>query len=103
MSIENRIYTQDELEHCELPTYAYKLNLQPGSFSATLDLKARQPYGGDLRVFFSFDEGRKVFALVKWFQKDLGVADIPVGSKVNLIYSKNKAGNVFMTGIEVME
>lgn len=103
MSIENRIYSQDELEHCGIPTYDYKLNLQPGSFSAKLDLKARQPFGGDLRVFLTFDDGRKVFALVKWFQKELGVADIPVGSKVNLIYTRNKAGNVFMTGIEVME
>ena len=75
----------------------------PYASSAKLDLKARQPFGGDLRVFLTFDDGRKVFALVKWFQKELGVADIPVGSKVNLVYTRNKAGNVFMTGIEVME
>ena len=101
--IENRTYTQDELEHFGIMTIGYELNLEPGTFLARFDLRASVRNRSDLRVFFTFDDGRKVIASVKWFQQHLGFHDIPIGAQVLLTYTRNSKGNVYLTKAEVAE
>ena len=101
--IENRTYTQDELEQKGIMTCGYNLNLEPGTYLARFDLRATVRSSSDLRVFFTFDDGRKVIAVVKWFHQFLGLYDIPIGSHVLLAYTRNSKGNVYLTQVEVVE
>ena len=101
--IENRTYTQDELEHFKIMTSEYKLNLEPGVYQARFDLRATVRSSSDLRVFFTFEDGRKVLAVVKWFKQFLGLYEIPINSEVLLTYNRNSKGNVFLTSVKVVE
>lgn len=101
--MENRTYTQDELERFGIMTGKYKLNLEPGSYLARFDLRATVRSSSDLRVFFTFEDGSKVLAVVKWFSQFLGFYEIPIGAQVLLSYTRNSKGNVFLTKAEVVE
>jgi len=100
---ENRTYTQDELEYFEIMTGDYQLNLDPGSYLARFDLRATVRSSGGLRVFFTFEDGRKVLAVVKWFSKFLGFYEIAIGTQVLLTYTRSSKRNVFLTKAEVVE
>jgi hypothetical protein len=102
-AIENRTYTQDELERFGIVTDCYNLNLEPGSYLARFDLRATVRSGSDLRVFFTFEDGRKVLAVAKWFNRFLGLYEIPIGTQVLLTYTRNSKGNVFLTKAEAVE
>ena len=93
--MENRTYTQDELEYFGIMTNDYELNLEPCSYLARFDLRATVRSSSDLRVFFTFEDGRKVLAVVKWFSKLLGFYEIAIGAQVLLTYTHNSKGNVF--------
>jgi len=54
-------------------------------------------------VFFTFEDGRKVLAVVKWFSQFLGFYEIPIGAQVLLTYTRNSKGNVFLTKAEVVD
>ena len=103
VQIENRTYTQDELERFGIMTGEYKLNLEPGAYFARFDLRATVHSGSDLRVFFTFEDGSKVLAVVKWFSQFLGFYEIPIGAPVLLTYTRNSKGNVFLTKAEAVE
>ena len=61
--MENKVYTQSELKARNIITMDYELNLEPGDYLAVLDLKAQAR--NCLRVFFTFDDGRKIMATVQ--------------------------------------
>lgn len=60
--MEDKVYTQDGLRDENILTLDYRLNLEVGRFVAVLDLKAEAR--NCLRVFFTFEDGRKVLAEV---------------------------------------
>lgn len=68
--MENKVYTQNELKAQNIITMDYALNLEPGEFVAVLDLKAQA--SNCLRVFFTFEDGRKIMAAAQWWQRYLG-------------------------------
>ena len=96
--MENKVYTQSELKARNIITMDYELNLEPGEYSAVLDLKAQAR--NCLRVFFTFDDGRKIMATVQWWQKYLGLYDLPVGTRLRLIYKKNTRDEVYLDAVE---
>ena len=96
--MENKVYTQNELKARNIITMDYELNLEPGEYSAVLDLKAQAR--NCLRVFFTFDDGRKIMAAVQWWQKYLGLYEIPVGTRLRLIYKKNTRDEVYLDAVE---
>lgn len=96
--MENKVYTQNELKARNIITMDYELNLEPGEYLAVLDLKAQAR--SCLRVFFTFDDGRKVMAAVQWWQKYLGLYDLPVGTRLRLIYKKNTRDEVYLDAVE---
>lgn len=73
--MENNVYTQNELKAQNIITMDYALNLEPGEFVAVLDLKAQA--SNCLRVFFTFEDGRKIMAAAQWWQRYLGFYEIP--------------------------
>ena len=96
--MENKVYTQNELKARNIITMDYELNLEPGDYLAVLDLKAQAR--NCLRVFFTFDDGRKIMATVQWWQKYLGLYDLPVGTRLRLIYKKNTRDEVYLDAVE---
>ena len=96
--MENKVYTQSELKARNIITMDYELNLEPGDYLAVLDLKAQAR--NCLRVFFTFDDGRKIMATVQWWQKYLGLYDLPVGTRLCLIYKKNTRDEVYLDAVE---
>ena len=96
--MENKVYTQNELKARNIITMDYELNLEPGEYSAVLDLKAQAR--NCLRVFFTFDDGRKIMAAVQWWQKYLGLYEIPVGTRLQLHYKKIAREEVYLDAVE---
>ncbi len=95
---ENIVYTRKQMQALGIITADYVFNYDEGSFSARLDLKA-EGHNGLLRLFFTFDDGRKIISPVYWWQKYLGFYEIPVGSSLLLTYTKDAKGT-FLTKLE---
>lgn len=96
--MENKVYTQEDLRMENILTMDYVLNLEPGDFVAVLDLKAKAR--NCLRVFFTFDDGRKIMATVQWWQKYLGLYEMPIGTKLLLHYCEFSRGEVYLKSLE---
>lgn len=98
MKIENKIYTQRELELEHILTMEYGWNPEPGIYEAVLDLKA-MTRANVLRVFFTFADGRKIISTVNWWSNYRGLLDAEVGAKYLLTYREYPAG-VFLAAAE---
>ena len=96
--MENKVYTQSELKAQNILTMDYVLNLEPGDFIGVLDLKAQAR--NCLRVFFSFEDGRKIIATPQWWQKYLGFYEIPIGAHLLLHYKENARKEVYLDAVE---
>ena len=99
--MENTVYTSKQMFEFAVDTSAYVFNYVEGSFSARLDLKA-EGHGGMLRLFFTFDDGRKIIAPVYWWQNYLDFYGMPLGSRVRLTYTKTSHGT-FLSKAELIE
>ena len=93
--MQDTVYTRDQMRELRIMTQEYEFNVEEGFFSARLDLKA-EGQSGTLRVFFTFDDGRKIVAPVYWWKRYLGFYEIPVGSRLLLTYTRCSHG-VFLT------
>ena len=92
--MEDKVYTQNELKAQNIITTDYALNLEPGKFIAVLDMKAEAR--NCLRVFFTFEDSRKVMATTQWWQRYLGFYEIPVGTHLLLHYRENSRKEVYL-------
>ena len=88
---ENIVYTRKQMQALGMITTDYVINYEEGSFPARLDLKA-EGHNGMLRLFFTFDDGRKIIAPVYWWHQYLGFYAIPTGSRLILTYTKEAKG-----------
>lgn len=98
--IEDKVYTQDDLRRANIITTQYRMNMEPGDYIGTLDLKAITNGGHALRVFFTLEDGRQIISLAQWWQVFLGFFEIPLGSTVCLHYERNQKGEVYLTSAE---
>ncbi len=89
--IQNIVYSRKQMYELGIDTSDYVLNFEDGSFSARLELKA-EGHGGMIRLFFTFDDGRKIIAPVYWWHHYLGFYEIPVGSRLKLTYDRESKG-----------
>ena len=96
--MENKVYTQNELKAQNIITMDYALNLEPGEFVAVLDLKAQA--SNCLRVFFTFEDGRKIMEVAQWWQRYLGFYEISVGTRLLLHYRENSKKEVYLDEVE---
>ena len=70
----------------------YVYNDEPGCFTAVIDCKRWA--NNKLISYFTFDDGRKIVG-VTWFGSNyLGLADLPIGSCVELEFRYSKSGKV---------
>ena len=96
--MEDKVYTQNELKAQNIITTDYVLNLEPGKFIAVLDMKAEAR--NCLRVFFTFEDSRKVMATTQWWQRYLGFYEIPVSTHLLLHYKENSRKEVYLDEVE---
>lgn len=96
----NDVYPRDYFRRNGISTDQYVENRTPGKHTATLDMKA-EGRSKRLRLFFTFDDGRKIIAPAYYWKKYLGFYEIPVGSRVVLTYTE-KSDGVFLTDAEVL-
>ena len=73
-----------------------------GIFEATLDLKV---WGNRmLKNFLTLEDGRKIIACTFHRENYLGMADIPLGSVLELTFKKSaKSGQVYIREVKVKE
>lgn len=93
--MKGHILKQYELKEQNILTDDHVFNLQPGEYKARLNTMAECRNG--LRLFFDFDDGRKIIAVVYWWQKYLGFTEAKPGTRYILTYTKkirrDKEGN----------
>ena len=99
--MENKIYTRAEMRNLDIDTSEYRFLEEIGDFYAELVLKA-EARNSMLRMFFNFEDGRKIITPLFWFQRTQGLWDIPVGSRVLLHYGLSSVGKVYLTHAEMM-
>ena len=96
----NDVFPRDYFRRNGISTEEYVENRIPGEHKATLDMKT-EGRNGRQRLFFTFDDGRKIIAPVYYWKRYLGFYEIPVGSKVVLTYIE-KSDGVFLTDAKVI-
>lgn len=94
----NLFLIEEPENHLHIITTDYVLNLEPGKFIAVLDMKAEAR--NCLRVFFTFEDSRKVMATTQWWQRYLGFYEIPVGTHLLLHYRENSRKEVYLDEVE---
>ena len=94
------ILSFEEMREKEIATDEYRLNLEEGSFNAVLEFLA-EGKKGTLRAFFRFDDGRKVFAQLQYFNNYLGILKIPHNTPICICYEKSARG-IFPMHIELI-
>ena len=89
---EIRALSKLQFKNASFDTSDYEFNDAPGVHTALIDCKR---WGKNkLITYFTFDDGRKVVAAT-WFGNNyLGLADLPVGSRVELDFQYSKSGKV---------
>ena len=94
------VISREDFRASQMAVNDYRYNTEAGSFEAVLTLKA-QATRGILRLFFLFDDGRKIIAPVYWWQHYLSFYEIPLGSRVRLTYTETAHGT-FLTEAELL-
>lgn len=89
---EKRALSKLQFIESGFETADYEFVDEPGIYTAAIDCKR---WGKNkLITYFTFDDGRKVVAAT-WFGNNyLGLADLPVGSRVELDFQYSKSGKV---------
>ena len=97
----NDVISRSDFSISNLAANDYRLNMEPGVYEAVLEMKA-QAGRKILRVFFTFEDGRKIIAPSYPWQRYLGFYEIPLGSRVRLTYTKTSHGT-FLTKAELID
>lgn len=85
------ILTQQDIEDRNWDTSEYAINYEPGDFVAVLAGKA-WAQNKKMRLFFDFEDGRKVLAMGQRFNKYLGFLEYPVGGTYLVTFTRRSSG-----------
>ena len=99
-NFEDKVYSRAEMRAMEIDTSDYCFLTETGDFHAQLLLKA-EARDGMLRAFFRFEDGRKIITPIFWWQKRLGLWNIPVGKWLLLRYGLSSKGGVYLMDVEL--
>lgn len=97
---DNFIIGCDEMRELSIDTSCYRYNRDPGTYRAIIDLMAEARKKGTLRVFLTFEDGKKIIAPVYWWQDELGFRYRKPGDMVDITYEKCEDGRVFPKAAE---
>ena len=97
---EQRALSRRQFADSGFDASGYVFNEVPGEFTATIDCKR---WGKcKLVTYFTFDDGRKVVAPT-WPKSDyLGLAELPVGSRVQLDFQPTRTGKLNLKDVSVL-
>ena len=79
----------------------YVFNEQPGEFVAVIDCK-RWGKRKKLITYMTFEDGRRIVATTWPKSNSLGLAELPVGTKVELDFQHTRSGKLNLIGVTMI-
>ena len=89
-----------QFRESEFDDSGYQFNLQSGEFVATIDCKRWGKH--KLVTYFTLDDGRKVVAPTWPNSNYLGLAELPIGSRVELDFQHTRTGKLNLKGVTAL-
>ena len=101
--MKNDVYTLEDMKELNIITTHYQKIQAPEIVTATLEMKAecRDPHV--LRLFFAFQDGRKIITPVFSWQSFLGMYAIPNGTVLRLTYVPGRDGMFILKNAEPVQ
>lgn len=97
---EQRAYSRRQFLESGFDTTGYAFNEEPGLHAATIDCKR---WGKrKLVTYFTLDDGRKVVAPTWPNSNYLGLAELPIGSRVELDFQHTRTGKLNLKGVTAL-
>ena len=97
---EQRAYSRRQFLESGFDTTGYAFNEEPGLHAATIDCKRWGKH--KLVTYFTLDDGRKVVAPTWPNSNYLGLAELPIGSRVELDFQHTRTGKLNLKGVTVL-
>lgn len=98
---EKHAYSRRQFAESGFDTTDYAFNEIPGLHTATIDCKR---WGKQkLVTYFTFDDGRKIVAPTWSKSNYLGLAELPVGSRVELDFQYTRTGKLNLKGVTTID
>ena len=98
---EKQAYSRRQFSESGFDTTDYVFNEIPGLHTATIDCKR---WGKQkLVTYFTFDDGRKIVAPTWPKSNYLGLAELPVGSRVELDFQYTRTGKLNLKGVTTID
>lgn len=97
---EQRAYSRCQFLESGFDTTGYAFNEEPGLHAATIDCKRWGKH--KLVTYFTLDDGRKVVAPTWPNSNYLGLAELPIGSRVELDFQHTRTGKLNLKGVTAL-
>lgn len=98
---EKKALSRHQFVESGFDTTRYAFNEEPGLHTAVIDCKR---WGKNkLVTYFTFDDGRKVVAPTWPNSNYLGLAELPVGTKVELDFQHTRTGKLNLKGVRLLD
>ena len=94
---EKRALSRHQFAESGFDTSGYAFNEIPGLHTAVIDCKRWGKH--KLVTYFTFDEGRKVVAPTWPNSNYLGLAELPIGSRVELDFQYTRTDKLNLKGV----
>ena len=99
MSEEKRAYSWQQFVDSGFDGREYKFLDEAGTFTATLACK-RWNRHRNLIAYLDFDDGRKILTSAWQREQYHGLPELPIGSRVRVIFKESAGGTVYLRGVE---
>lgn len=97
---EQRAYSRRQFAESGFDTTGYAFNEEQGLHTGTIDCKR---WGKQkLVTYFTLDDGRKVVAPTWPKNNYLGLAELPIGSRVELDFQPTRTGKLNLKGVTAL-
>ena len=97
---EQQAYSRRQFAESGFDITGYKFNEIPGLHTATIDCKRWGKH--KLVTYFTFDDGRKVVSPTWPNSNYLGLAELPVGTNVELNFQYTRTGKLNLKGVTAL-
>ena len=97
---EQSAFSRRQFAEAGFDTTGYAFNEEQGLHTAVIDCKRWGKH--KLVTYFTFGDGRKVVAPTWPNSNYLGLAELPIGSKVELDFQHTRTGKLNLKGVTVI-
>lgn len=98
---EKRALSRHQFAESGFDTSGYAFNEEQGLHIGTIDCKRWGKH--ELVTYFTFDDGRKVVAPTWPNSNYLGLAELPVGAKVELNFQRTQSGKLNLKAVALLD